>query len=496
VLFNSPEFLFAFLPLVLGVFAWLDRRRPASWGFAWLALASIFFYAWWRPVYAPLLLGSIAVNFGLGRLLAGPRRRRGLLALAVGANLALLGVFKYAGLAVRSVNGLLGADLPVPDIVLPIGISFFTFQCIAYLVDVAREGRAEGSPVRFALFVSFFPQLIAGPIVHHKEVLPQFTARAGRRLSAHDGAVGLTFFVMGLFKKVVLADSLAGWATPQFDAVAAGQALGAAQGWLGVLAYSFQIYFDFSGYSDMAIGLGRLFGIRLPENFASPYQASGPIDFWRRWHRTLSRFLRDYLYIPLGGNRRGRGRRYGNLMATMVLGGLWHGASWNFALWGGFHGLLLVANHGWRALRRRAAGGEVSSAAAGAWGLHTARALTFLAVSVAWVPFRAADLPSAGRMLGALVGAHGALAGPPIAEPGVALAWLCTCLAIVWGLPNSQTWMRRFEPILGSPPAAPAGWRRHLAWRPSPGWAVAVSAGLALCLLRLSRVSEFIYFNF
>ncbi|MFQ5488405.1 MAG: MBOAT family O-acyltransferase, partial [Gammaproteobacteria bacterium] len=339
MLFHSYGFIFLFLPLTLLGFFLLGRYGLLRWALAWLVLASLTFYGWWNVEYLFLLLASIVVNYLLGRALAPSQRTtasaRVLLAIGIGLNLALLAYFKYAAFIVGNFNQLLGSDYRVHEIVLPLAISFFTFQQIAYLVD-AYYGRAqEYSFLNYSLFVSFFPQLIAGPIVHHREMMPQFEGRRIFRFSYEDMDVGLLIFCIGLFKKVLLADGMAQFSEPVFAAAAGGLELSFFEAWGGALAYTLQIYFDFSAYSDMAIGLAWMFGIRLPLNFASPYKAINIIEFWRRWHMTLSRFLRDYLYIPLGGNRKGRERRHLNIMATMLLGGLWHGAAWTFVVWGG-----------------------------------------------------------------------------------------------------------------------------------------------------------------
>jgi alginate O-acetyltransferase complex protein AlgI len=353
---------------------------------------------------------------------------KAILIAGIAANLGLLGYYKYANFFVANLNALFGSSLVLETIILPLAISFFTFQQIAYLVDAYRGETHEYSFLHYALFVVFFPQLIAGPIVHHHEILPQFARSTLYRLKAEHLAVGLTIFALGLFKKVVLADGVAIYATPVFDAAQAGTALTFFEAWGGALAYTFQLYFDFSGYSDMAIGLARMFGVRLPLNFNSPYQSTSIIDFWRRWHITLSRFLRDYLYIPLGGSRKGEARRLTNLLITMLLGGLWHGAGWTFVLWGGLHGFYLVVNHAWR--QRRTRRGHTQSSRLGrffGW------LLTMLAVVIAWVPFRAEGMTATQNMLGAMFGFNG------IGIPG--------SLAIMTGIP--QSWLESLGFILG-----------------------------------------------
>ena len=356
MLFNSPVFLFAFLPLtILGYFlvARIDRvgHRLAL---GWVAIASLVFYGYWDARYVALLIGSILFNYSCGmslaRRAAAGKPSKTLLGFAVGGDLVLLGIFKYTDFFIGSLNALSGTHIPLLQIVLPLGISFFTFTQIAFLVDAHRGIAREYDFIGYALFVTYFPHLIAGPVLHHKEMMPQFYDASNVVARRENFEVGLTIFFIGLFKKVLLADSIAEYANPLFASPSPPTLFDA---WTGALAYTFQLYFDFSGYSDMAIGLSRLFGVRLPLNFASPYQAASVIDFWRRWHMTLSRFLRDYLYFALGGNRRGTLRRYLNLFVTMLLGGLWHGAGWTFVIWGGLHGIYLMINHGWQAFRTR-----------------------------------------------------------------------------------------------------------------------------------------------
>ncbi len=489
MLFNSYVFIGAFLPVTLVVYRLLCLTGHTRLPFLWLVVASLFFYGWWNPVHVPLLMASIVANYLLGMKLTEPgapaAAKRSLLVFGITANLAVLAYFKYSMFIVDNVGALTGLDFGIRAVVLPLGISFFTFQKIAYLVDAAEGKAAEYRFLDYCLFVTFFPQLIAGPIVHHREMMPQFRQPEAMRFSHADFAMGLTFFVAGLWKKVVLADTLAGFATPVF-AVAGEQALTAGEAWTGALAYSLQLYFDFSGYSDMAIGLALLFGIRLPFNFDSPYKSVNIIDFWRRWHMTLSRFLRDYLYVPLGGNRKGRGRRYVNLFLTMLIGGLWHGAAWTFVIWGALHGAFLIVNHGWHALRS-ALGWQSSGSAAGVW---LARGITFLCVTLAWVFFRAESVGEAMGMLHAMAGANGWTSAPlSLADlyeyrDQIQIALL---LALALIAPNTQEW------IMGE------GGKRFAAvprWRFTPVWAGVAAACFLFTLTRLSAVSEFIYFNF
>ena len=406
--FNSVAFIFGFVPLVLlGFFAF--ARLSHRLALAWLLLASLFFYGWWNPVWLPLMVASIAFNFCVGAALDGPgseSRRRALLVLGIGVNLALLVHYKYAGFLLDNIAALLGLTQAPQAVELPLGISFFTFTQIAFLVDVNQRKAADLSPLRYGLFVTYFPHLIAGPILHHRELMPQFARAEIFRFDGGCLANGLTIFTLGLFKKVVLADRFAIFAQPAFSA-AGTQDVSFFACWGAALSYTFQLYFDFSGYSDMAIGLALMIGIHLPQNFHSPYKARNIADFWRRWHMTLSRFLRDYLYIPLGGNRCGPARRHVNLMLTMLLGGAWHGAGWTFIVWGGLHGLYLVLHSAWRSLLER----HLPPRLAGPWPGQAALAwaLTFLAVVVAWVFFRAADLPTAMSLLRGMAGRNGSL---------------------------------------------------------------------------------------
>ncbi|MDH3912603.1 MAG: MBOAT family protein [Rhodospirillales bacterium] len=481
----------------------------------WLVAASLFFYGWWNPVYVPLLLGSVLFNYGVGLLLgnaptAGPRRL--LLAVGVAGNLGLLGYFKYANFFVDNVAQFADIGWSPGEIILPLAISFFTFQQIAYLVDASRGQAREYDFLNYCLFVTFFPQLIAGPIVHHKEMMPQFGTGVMGRLSAENLAIGLTIFAIGLFKKVMLADTLALYATPVFDIADAGKQVGFLAAWQGVLAYTGQIYFDFSGYSDMAIGLGRMFGIRLPLNFNSPYKSTSIIEFWRRWHMTLSRFLRDYLYIPLGGGRSGPPRRYVNLMIVMLLGGLWHGAGWTFVIWGGLHGSYLLVNHLWRSMHRRMSG---SPAAPDAVATALSRWFTLLAIMVAWVFFRATNLEGASIMLAGMAGMNGIelpghvvdLLGAPAIEqmlrPDLAELVSAEGFALSLGLllfalaaPNTQQFMRRYRPAFELSRHADSQPFSGMAWRPSRTYATFVALIALTSLLNLSRISEFLYFQF
>ena len=514
MLFNSYLFIFGFLPVTLIGF-FIIGRHSHELAALWLATASLFFYGWWDARYVALLLGSIVFNYTAGYLMIGKLKSepsntnsaqmRTFLALAIGINLSLLVYFKYTNFFVENFNQLTGIELTLTNVVLPLGISFFTFTQIAFLVDTYQGKVKELNFVHYTLFVTYFPHLVAGPVLHHKQMMPQFRQPDTYRINLESFNIGLTVFIIGLAKKVLLADQLALYSNPVFNAVSLGGEPKLFESWIGALAYALQLYFDFSGYSDMAIGLSRMFNVKLPLNFESPYKAPNIIEFWRRWHMTLSTFLRDYLYVPLGGSRKGVPRRYANLMLTMLIGGLWHGAGWTFVLWGGLHGVYLVINHGWRKLTG-------SNGSAKGWRAGAGIGLTFVMVVFAWVPFRAPDIDSALRMWGGMVGVNG-VSFPSSLEtilprflnmtavfeglaPLAALsAWdvllaIPIGLAIVWGLPNAQQWMSRYhlacDPVLFT----------RLKWKLSIGWGVAAGALFALSLLMINRESAFLYFQF
>ena len=407
------------------------------------------FYDWFRTDYLVLLIGLILFNFYWGlRLTRAHKENRSRpweLGIGIVINLSVLGFFKYTNFALENIAAITGHGFDAIQIILPIGISFFIFQKIAYLVDTYRGVSEEYDLLHFSLFIMFFPQLIAGPIVHHKEMIPQFREPRIGRFSAADLSSGLTLFTLGLIKKIVIADTMGEWADPLYTAAFAGNALTFIDAWGAALFFTFQIYFDFSGYTDMALGLALMIGIRLPLNFNSPYKASSIVDFWRRWHMTLSRFLRDYVYFSLGGNRLGPTRRYANLMLTMLLGGLWHGASWTFVIWGGLHGFYLVINHGWNTIRD-GVGLPTIRRVITSW---SGRVLTFLAVVIAWVFFRAENLPTALSILEGMAGWNGIELAESVTATDAALAtskvvtelWQMFIAALlvvsVWMLPNS-----------------------------------------------------------
>ncbi|MBZ0095346.1 MAG: MBOAT family protein [Sulfuricella sp.] len=532
MLFNSYVFIFAFFPIVFYLFFRIGKYSHAL-ASLWLAAASLFFYGWWDIRSVSLLLGSVVYNYAPGYLIGHRVTRtlvcqsKMLLGGAIGVNLILLGYFKYANFFADNLNHFAGTSLPIGQVILPLGISFFTFTQIAFLVDTYQGKVKEFNFVHYLLFVTYFPHLIAGPVLHHKEMMPQFAKRNVCHINWDNVAVGLSIFVLGLAKKVLIADSLAEFATPIFSAVAAGGQPMLFEAWIGALAYTLQLYFDFSAYSDMAIGLSLMFNVRLPMNFNSPYKATSIIDFWRRWHITLSRFLRDYLYIPLGGSRHGKTRRYLNLMATMLLGGLWHGAGWTFVIWGGLHGFYLMLNHVWRGIKEKMGwgdGGRLAKLGAGA--------LTFLAVVVGWVFFRADSFTSAMTMLHGMAGMNGVSLPTSLdGEIGQyfvrhdwlifdgintltkvssvnAMAYLSLSFSIIWLLPNVWQMFKAYRPtceeLKESHHAVKTNislvqngyFFRYIQWQPNKKRAWLTGVLFSLAIMSLTRVSEFLYFQF
>ena len=474
MLFSSWEYIFIFLPLVFCMHYCLAANAPWKAAKAFLVLGSLVYYAWWNVSFLSVILFSVLFNYAMAGLIRS-RRAHGkpLLILGIAGNLAVLGYFKYYGFFVENVNTVFGAGLWNREILLPLGISFFTFQQIAFLVDCFKEPVRRYGFLDYSLFVTFFPQLIAGPIVHHKEMLPQFEA-AGNRKMNHDNIVrGIFLFSIGLAKKVLLADNFAALATAGFDGA---QSLTIVEAWAVSLSYTFQLYFDFSGYTDMALGSALLFNIRLPVNFDSPYRALSIQDFWRRWHMTLSRFLRDYVYLPLGGSRNGTVRTCINLMATFLLAGLWHGAGWTFVFWGALHGAALAAHRIWRALGLRMWTWL-------AWGM------TFLFVNFAWIFFRARQWEDARKILQGMAGlgrplewGQGAKSVghwlEAVGGSGQSIALLLFALLTIF-CKNSNALLDDSRPLT----------RRHSV-------CFASMAAASLILMTCSDYTEFIYFNF
>ena len=529
MLFNSYAFILVFLPITLAGFLIVAKFAGRQTTLAWLVAASLIFYSWWNPWFFFILAGSIIVNYTFGFLLHKYSKHKNIinkfiLFIGILLNITLLIYYKYTDFILNTISG---KAFILTNVTLPLAISFFTLQQVAYLVDCYKNGVCERSPLKYALFVTFFPQLIAGPIVHHQEMMPQFDRTLADRRAIDHIVIGLSIFAIGLAKKVLLADSLASYSDLIFNEAGSGVSLTVAEAWLGALCYTFQLYFDFSGYSDMAIGLGFMFGIRLPENFRSPYKATSIISFWRRWHITLSRFLRDYIYIPLGGNRKGVVMRYVNVMVVMAIGGIWHGAGLTFLFWGVFHGAALVINHGWRRIKHG------FSYMDGPGPRLAARLLTFVVIVVGWVFFRSPSFTTAVSVLTAMFLGNGISLpvslghlvsqipsmGPLTHALGIrfegmfhnvdalflqyrnireAVPLTLLCFIIAWGMPNTQTLFRRYRPCLLQPltsPQTPPS-RGTAAWRLNTLSGVWVGFIFVLAFLSLWGNSPFLYFQF
>ncbi|MET3696756.1 D-alanyl-lipoteichoic acid acyltransferase DltB (MBOAT superfamily) [Bacillus oleivorans] len=480
MIFNSFEFIFLFLPIVFIVY-FLFNKINFTISKVWLLFASLFFYGYWNPSYLPLILVSLVVNFIIGSLLSKRHVhsfRKTILTIGIIFNVCLLGYYKYYDFFVENVNTFFGTNLPILNLLLPLAISFYTFQQIAYLVDSYRRETEDYNFLNYGIFVTFFPQLIAGPIVHHSDVMPQFADRKNRKINYENISLGLFIFAIGLFKKVVLADTFAIWANKGY---AMTESLTFLDSWATALAYTFQLYFDFSGYSDMAIGLALLFNIKLPINFNSPYKALDIQDFWRRWHITLSGFLTKYIYIPLGGNRKGSTRTYINIFLIFFISGIWHGAGWTFILWGTLHGLASIIARLWKK-----AGFKLNK-----W---IAWFITFQFVNATWVFFRAPSISEALNVLKAMIGLNGVYLPKEIKVylPNISSENF-------YQFPLEQSLVFIFSSLLiGMILAFLMRNSIELTKNMKPNWfnAIFTSALLLYCFTQLLNVSEFLYFNF
>ncbi len=488
MLFNSYEFIFFFLPIVFFIYFYLNHKRLTLASKGFLVFSSLFFYSWWNIIYLPLILSSLLFNYVAGNVLANNKKytrnefsKKGILTFSIASNLALIAYFKYSDFFIQNINTVFNLKIALLNLSLPLAISFFTFQQIAYLVDSYRQETKEYDFLNYSIFVTFFPQLIAGPIVHHKEIMPQFENIRNKVINYKNISTGLFIFSIGLFKKVVIADTFAVWATAGFTAT---ETLTFLDAWVTCLSYSFQLYFDFSGYTDMAIGAAFLFNIRLPINFNSPYKAKNIQDFWSRWHITLSTFLKDYIYIPMGGNRKGSFRTYQNLLMTFVLGGLWHGAGWTFIFWGVLHGVFLIIHRVWNNLGFKL------------W-TWLAWFITFNFVNIAWIFFRAKEWSDAIKILGSMFSLDGFILSADLEKyfsflrgygiefgkhyEGIngddrTALWIFAGFIIVLCLKNSMEYIDDFK----------------------PNYKTALVSGIAFVggVLSLNKVSEFLYFNF
>jgi alginate O-acetyltransferase complex protein AlgI len=518
MLFNSYEFIFIFLPIVVAVFFALGSASRA-WALGWIIAASLFFYGWWRPLNVLIITPSVLINFVLARWLQrlNKQERRGaaqaVLMVGIAFNVAFLGYFKYSNFFVGTINDAFGTQMFLARVVLPLGISFITFQKIAFLIDV-HAGRIEAFTLQdYFLFVLFFPQLIAGPIVHYREMMPQFR-RASCRFDKGNVCVGLTLFAFGLFQKVFLADNIAQFVTPLYQQATSGGGIPLLSAWIAAVGFTLQIYFDFSGYTDMALGIARLFGVKLPPNFNSPLRASSIIDFWLRWHMTLTRFLTAYIYNPLAlwltRRRAARGRAFVSernmgpgafsellmlpTMLTMLVSGIWHGAGYTFIVWGVLHGAFLTVNHAWRLFGTKLWRDKSSYSR---FMQPAGFIITFACVAASMVIFRSPNLTTASHLLQGMLGLHGIGLSGGLGLKKITL-WIVAAAFIAFACPNSLQLLSEFEPALGWKSGlrdgATAPTRFH--WKPSLAWAVAVAAIVAIGILNLGGQSEFLYWQF
>ena len=482
MLFNSYEFIFAFLPITFIIYFYLNHKERTNLSQIFLVLSSLFFYSWWNIAYLPIILVSMGFNYKIGTLLLKESiYKKNIIILGIFLNLSLLGYFKYRDFFIENINLIFSTEAELLHLALPLAISFFTFQQISYLIDSYRGETKKYNFLNYALFVTFFPQLIAGPIVHHSEMMPQFAKKNNKTIHYRNVTMGLFIFNIGLFKKIIIADTFAVWATNGFDVATT---LNLLEAWTTSLSYTFQLYFDFSGYTDMAIGIALLFNIRLPINFNSPYKAINIQEFWRRWHITLSRFLKDYIYIPLGGNRKGEFRTYRNLMATFILGGLWHGAGWTFIFWGFLHGLALSIHRIWSRM-----GCKLWS-----W---LGWFITFNFINISWIFFRAKEWDDAIKVLSSMfslkhivlptflesklqfLGQYNIEFGNFLTSVGgkrETLLWLFFAFIIILRFKNSIEKLESFK----------------LNYKT----ALFSATAFTLSVIYLNKVSEFLYFNF
>ena len=471
MLFNSTEFIFMFLPFSFILYFYINYLKKTTLAKIFLVFSSLVFYSWWNIIYLPLILVSMLFNYYIGNKLTENKKiekysKKNILIFGIMVNLLLLGYFKYADFFIENINLIFKSQLNLLHIALPLAISFFTFQQIAYLVDSYKKETKEYDFLNYAVFVTFFPQLIAGPIVHHKEMMPQFENLKSKILNYKNILFGIFLFSIGLFKKVIIADSFASIATHGFDSAVD---LSFVEAWVTSLSYTFQLYFDFSGYTDMAIGIALLFNIKLPINFNSPYKALDIQDFWRRWHITLSRFLKDYIYIPLGGNRKGSFRMYNNLLATFILGGIWHGAGWTFVFWGFLHGVALVIHRIWKSLGFR-------------MPKILAWFITFNFINIAWVFFRAKEWDDAIRVLDAMFSVDTIFSSQYLEN--IMIPALLVVFVIVLWFKNSHEMINYPKLLL----------KEDIPWQKIYFYAFILFVSVSA--VTLQKYTEFIYFNF
>ncbi len=472
MLFNSFEFLFIFLPITFFIYFYLNKKRLIKLGIGWLTVASLIFYSYWNINYLPLILISMVFNYTVGYTLSHPSalkiNRKLVLMIGLIGNIGLLSYYKYFDFLINNINAVFHSGFDTLKIMLPLGISFFTFTQIAYLVDAYRKEVSEYDFLNYGLFVTFFPHLIAGPILHHSEMMPQFADIRKKIINHKNISKGLFLISIGLFKKVLIADFLSPFVIGIFDSVATPDFF---EAWVGCLSYSFQLYFDFSGYCDMALGIALLFNIALPVNFNSPYKSQNIQEFWRRWHMTLSRFLKNYIYIPLGGNRIGEFKTYRNLFVTFLIGGIWHGANWTFIIWGVLHGLGACVNRLWKKLNIN-------------MNKYLAIFITFIFLNFTWMFFRAPSIHRAIELLKSLIGLNGI--NPLVInklrftfENGnikLSLFLFAGCIIMSFFMKNSMEWVEKFKP--------------------SKIYFIVTILLFVLSVSSMNKVSEFLYFQF
>ena len=489
MLFNSLEFLFLFLPITLVIYFLLQKKRLSIAAKSWLLFASLFFYSWWNVRYLPLILSSILFNYTIGGLLVEYEERpikgiskKAIFLFGLTANILLLCWFKYMDFFISTSNDLLGAQLPLLKIILPLGISFFTITQIAFLVDAYEGLVEERNLLNYALFVTFFPHLLAGPILHHKEMMPQFERLRNKVLSWKNLYLGLMLFFIGLFKKVIIADTFSSWATTGFDSTLP---LNFFSAWLASLSYTFQLYFDFSGYSDMAVGIGWMFNISLPVNFNSPYKATGMIEFWKRWHITLTNFITTYLYTPIlrAFGRITFARSLVAVFLAMLISGFWHGAGWTFIIWGGMHGAGLVVNHAWKKKK-------LPMPAFLGW------LITFTFVNFSFVFFRSKSLASAQHMLEGMFGLNGVMLDKSLKKISLLADMGFTFGKWLEGIKgNDHTWIMAIAGLV-----IVVFWKNSMEIidrvRPNWGWFLFMLLLSFWSFLEMNKVSEFLYFQF
>jgi alginate O-acetyltransferase complex protein AlgI len=479
VLFNSFQFIFGFLPVTFIVFFLLNYFGKNTASRIWLVIASLFFYSWWNIIYLPLIISSMLVNFYVGFILQkvvfqNINKRKWVLILGVAFNILLLGYFKYFDFFISNVNFLLSSHLKLLHTILPLGISFFTFTQIAYLADAYKNETREYNFISYALFVTYFPHLLAGPILHHSEMMPQFESSENKTLNYKNISIGLFVFFIGLCKKIIIADTFAIWANSGFDSATSLTLL---EAWIVSLSYTLQLYFDFSGYTDMAIGVSLLFNIKLPKNFNSPYKSLNIQDFWRRWHMTLGRFLTQYVYIPLGGNRKGEVRTYINVLVVFLISGLWHGAGWTFIFWGFLHGIASVINRAWSKF-------NIKMPKIIAWFI------TINFVNLSWIFFRAKNWDEAWGVLRGMFGFNGLIL-PNFSVPEFwnmyhipsimqSIIMVIMFIFVVVKFKNSIELEQNFKPNM----------------KTAFLFSTAILIGLLTLLANINKVSEFLYFNF